>query len=181
MGELPARKSIRLKGYDYGSSGAYFVTICIKDRHELLGRVVGATVPGRPTPPAMHPMFSTSVELSEIGQVVESAIRHTDRPGVLISNYVIMPNHIHMIIVLSSSSTGDRGRSPLQMVLRNMKAYISKQIGFSPWQKSYHDHILRGQKDYRDHWHYINENPAKWAEDEYNPCNANRNIGEDKQ
>jgi REP element-mobilizing transposase RayT len=136
----------------------------------MLGRVVvGATVPGRPRPPAYVPGSATAshVELSEIGQTVDAAIRHNNRNGVSIQKYVIMPNHVHMIVTLSSHGTGDRGRSPLQMIVRNMKAYVTKQIGFSLWQRSYHDHIIRSEDEYLRIMQYIEENPAKWREDCY--------------
>jgi REP element-mobilizing transposase RayT len=75
-----------------------------------------------------------------------------------------MPNHIHMIIIIDSEA-GDRGRSPLQTIIRNMKAYVSKQIGFSPWQKSFHDHIIRNEEDFNSIAEYIDNNPSNWADD----------------
>jgi REP element-mobilizing transposase RayT len=116
------------------------------------------------------------VELSELGKITDDAIRHNNRDGVLIDRYVIMPNHIHIIFVLSSPSggrgatdrrgnAGDRGRSPLQIVVRNMKAYITKQIGFSPWQKSFHDHIIRDEDEYVRVAEYIETNPGHWEQD----------------
>jgi REP element-mobilizing transposase RayT len=156
MKELPVRKAIRLKGYDYSGTGYYFVTICIKDRHELLGQIVGATVPGRPF-----------VELSELGSHVDSAITYYSTNNLVgIDKYVIMPNHIHMIIVIPKE-TGDRGRSPLPHIVRNLKSYVTKKAGFSPWQKSFHDHIIRNEADYMRIWQYIDDNPATWAEDTY--------------
>jgi REP element-mobilizing transposase RayT len=101
MKELPQRKPNRLAGYDYSQSGAYFVTICTKNRAELFGSV-GPTVLGRP-----------QVELSETGDIVHTAILHNNRNDILIDRYIIMPNHIHMIV-----ETGDRGRSPLQTIIR---------------------------------------------------------------
>ena len=115
MNELPVRKQIRLRNYDYSQSGCYFVTMCVKDKQEL---------------------------------------------------YVIMPNHIHMIIVIRQTA-GDRGRSPLQEIVRNLKSYVTKTAGFSPWQRSFHDHIIRNDEDYLRIWKYIDENPARWSEDIY--------------
>lgn len=160
MGDLPKRKNMRLKDYDYSQNGAYFITICVKDKQELLGKIdVGATVPGRSA-------SSPQIELSEIGRIVDVAIKHNEKNDVTISKYVIMPNHIHMIVLIRSD-TGDRGRSPLQLIVRNMKAFITKQIGFSFWQRSYYDHIIRNEDEYRRIWQYIDTNPAKWAEDKY--------------
>ena len=156
MKDVPARKKIRLDGYDYGSSGHYFTTICVKDRQKILGSIVGATVPGRPR-----------VELSELGSYVDSAIAYyIENKMVVVDKYVIMPNHIHLIIVVQSE-TGDRGRSPLQSIVRNLKSYVTKRAGYSPWQKSFHDHIIRNEDEYLLIWQYIDENPQNWNEDCY--------------
>jgi len=153
---LPTRKKIRLNGYDYAGVGYYFVTICIKDRHELLGQIVGATGDGRPY-----------TELSELGGLVDSAISYYSANNLAVfDKYVIMPNHIHMIIAIPKK-TGDRGRSPLQHIVRNLKSYVSKMAGFSPWQKSFHDHIIRDEDEYHRIWKYIDNNPALWTEDTY--------------
>ena len=156
MNELPTRKKLRLRGYDYASAGYYFVTICIKDRHELLGHVVGATVPGRP-----------HTKLTELGALVDSAISYYSVNNLAVfDKYVIMPNHIHMIIAIPKD-TGDRGRSPLQQIVRNLKSYVTRMAGFSPWQKSFHDHIIRDEAEYLRIWKYIDDNPALWTEDMY--------------
>ena len=107
----PERKSIRLHGHDYSSAGYYFVTMCVKDRQELMGEIVGTTAPGRP-----------HVELSTIGQCVAATIQNANRGNITIDKYVIMPNHVHMIVVLSKT-TDDRGRSSLQQVVRNIKSF----------------------------------------------------------
>ena len=155
MNEVPIRKTPRLKEFDYSTSGYYFITICTKDRKEILSRIVGATVLGRPY-----------VKLTETGKLVETAILHNNRNEIKIDRYIIMPNHIHMIISISPDA-GDRGQSPLQMIIRNMKAYITKQIGFSVWQRSFHDHIIRDENDYLEICKYIDDNPFKWTEDKY--------------
>jgi len=156
MQNLITRKSNRLNGYDYSNNGSYFVTICSKDRHELFGHiVVGATVLGRP-----------QVELTELGKLINDAIIYniSSNTDNIIDSYVIMPNHIHMIISMRSE-TGDRGRSPLQYVVRNIKSYVTKQAGFSPWQKSFHDHIIRSESNYIKISEYIENNPATWETD----------------
>jgi len=156
VNELPTRKNIRLKGHDYAGVGYYFVTICIKDMPELLGRIVGATVPGRPR-----------TELSELGNLVDSAISYYSANHLAVfDKYVIMPNHIHMIIVIPREA-GDRGRSPLQQIVRNLKSYVTRMAGFSPWQRSFHDHIIRDEAEYQRIWKYIDDNPALWTEDMY--------------
>ena len=163
MKELPIRKQIRLRNYDYSQSGCYFVTICVKDKHELLGTLVGATVPGRPHCVLDYPQ----IELTELGYSVNSAITYYNANSIaIIDKYAIMPNHIHMIIVIRPTA-GDRGRSPLQEIVRNLKSYVTKAAGFSPWQRSFHDHIIRNDEEYLRIWQYIDENPARWSEDIY--------------
>ena len=157
MKELPARKSIRLESHDYSAAGAYFVTICVKDGHELLwdDTSVGA--------------HSVRPQLSSIGEAVELAIKNIPLVyvDIKIDNYAIMPNHIHMILGIQES----RGRTlcapTVSRVVKQMKEYITKQIGYSIWQKSFHDHIIRDDTEYQKIWKYIDENPARWAEDEY--------------
>lgn len=83
MNEQPTRKQIRLKDYDYGQNGVYFVTVCVKEREPLLGEIVGGDA---------H--IAPYVALSDYGRVVEKYVRSI--PGV--GKYCIMPNHIHMMI-----------------------------------------------------------------------------------
>ena len=157
MRELRVRKDIRLKNYDYSQVGCYFVTLCVKDRHELLGKViVGTTALGRPF-----------VELTSLGKCVDETIQIVGKnKAATVNNYVIMPNHIHMIVTLMDT-TDDRGRSSLPQIVRNIKSYVTKQAGFSFWQHRFHDHIIRSEPEYRQIWQYIDENPARWHEDCY--------------
>ena len=94
--ELPVRKHPRLEGYDYSSNGAYFITVCVKDRHEMLGSVVV----GRDV------FIAPSVELSEYGRVVDKHINIINSlgKGIWVDKYVIMPNHIHMIAMIEVTS-----------------------------------------------------------------------------
>ena len=144
MKELPVRKNIRLKNYDYSNAGYYFITMCVKDRHEILGTViVGTTAPGRPSSVG-HPSHSAVpaacpfVELSPIGQCVAETIQNANRKNVKIDKYVIMPNHIHMIVVLGDGPA-------LQQVVRNIKSFVTKWAGFPLWQPRYYDHIIRDE------------------------------------
>jgi len=153
--ELPVRKNIRVKGYDYSRAGYYFVTLCVKDRHGMLGTVVGTTAPGRPL-----------VELTPVGQCVAETIHTANRNNVRIDKYVIMPNHIHMIVILDQRAD-DQGRSSLQQVVRNIKSFVTKRCGFPLWQPRFHDHIIRDEAEYQRIWQYIDENPLRWSEDVY--------------
>ncbi|MDR1117489.1 MAG: hypothetical protein LBL09_04505 [Oscillospiraceae bacterium] len=156
MKELPVRRNIRLKEYDYSQTGYYFITICIKGRHMLLGSIdVGARI-ARP---------------SEIGRKVEIAMQKISEKyeNIMLDKYVIMPNHIHMILVLQQTDSGGRAmRAPtISTVVNQFKGYITKQTGFSIWQKLFHDHIIRNEEEYRRIWQYIDENPTKWQDDFY--------------
>jgi len=166
MGKLPARKNIRLRGYDYSQNGAYYVTICVKDGHEILWeqKHVGAAT-CRPS-------------LSHIGKIVDVAIQniHQIYTCVIVDKYVIMPNHIHMILLMQNdnleSCVEECGRqiaapTTISMIVRNMKRFASMQIGYSIWQRSYHDRIIRNEEEYQRIWKYIDENPLKREDDEY--------------
>jgi len=166
--ELPVRKRIRLQHYDYSNAGYYYVTICAKSRRHIFGKVVGTSVPARPQTDQYTIPY---VELSQIGKYIDSAITYYNSNDiVLFDKYVVMPNHVHMIIVIRSKAD-DRGRrriyASLQNIIRNLKSYVTKQVGFSPWQERFHDHVIRDEKDYLRRWQYIDNNPVKWAEDEY--------------
>lgn len=156
--ELAKRKSIRLKDYDYGSAGVYFVTICTKDRKGLFWNNVGATS-GR----------QQETRLSKYGKVVDEAIHKIPiyYPDVKIDNYVVMPNHVHILLSIEGNIDGRPLVAPtISRVVKQMKGYVSKQIGHSVWQKSFIDHIIRNEKDYLEHYTYIDNNPLKWEEDE---------------
>ena len=165
MKELPVRKNIRLTGYDYSQNGAYFVTICVKGKHEILGEIVGDDA-------HIVPPF---VVYSEYGNIVEKHIKNINgsHDDVNVDKYIIMPNHVHIILVLqnndgtmwASSPTAAAARIP--GVIRTLKTLVTKQIGFSVWQRSYHDRIIRSEDEYHRIWQYIDENPVKWTEDEY--------------
>ena len=160
--ELPKRKHPRLKEYDYSQNGYYFVTVCVKNREPLLGSInVGRDAHIPPT-----------VELTQIGEVTDKYIQNinTVYDGVAINKYIIMPNHIHMIIIINeppAESGGMRASRPtLHIIVRSLKTMITKQIGKAIWQDSYYDRIIRNEKGYREIWEYIDENPLRWREDE---------------
>ena len=153
---LPKRKSIRLKGYDYSSVGSYHITICTKDKEKLFWNTVGATS-GRP---------QNDYVLSEYGEIVEQEIQKIENiyDAVKVDKYVVMPNHIHMLISIVSDEFGRPKVAPtISRIVQQFKGSVSKQTGFSIWQKGYIDHIIRGQADYDETWQYIDENPLKWV------------------
>ncbi|MBQ7986046.1 MAG: transposase [Clostridia bacterium] len=152
--DLPKRKPTRLKDYDYSQNGAYFVTICVKDRKELLGKIVGEGLCALP-----------KIVLTPIGQEVKKSIEYVEDKyiGVKVDKYVIMPNHIHLIVVLNN--TGGHGDPPLQKLIGQLKSYTTSRYGDCLWQRSFHDHIIRGEADYKKIWEYIDTNEAKREED----------------
>ncbi len=155
MNKLPKRKNNRLLTYDYKTGGYYFITICSRDRRPLFSRItVGAAI--------CRPPY---VELTPIGKIIETAIReipaHYD--GVTAGHYVIMPNHIHLLLCLETD--GRQVAAPT--VIGHLKRAVSARVGYTVWQKGFYDHIIRDERDYLIHLQYIENNPAKWTEDPY--------------
>ena len=113
--ELLKRKENRLHGYDYLSTGCYFITICVKDNHELLGEVksdVGA-ISNRP-----------HMQLSEIGKIAETALSKLNE-NIVIDKYVIMPNHIHMIVRIENNGRTEFAPT-MSSIIRFYKSYTTK-------------------------------------------------------
>ncbi|WMJ22852.1 transposase [Paludicola sp. MB14-C6] len=161
--ELRQRKSNRLKGYDYSQNGAYFVTICIKNRYEMLSDICRGWA-----------------LLSPIGEVAENQINTlSKRYNVKIDKYVIMPNHIHMIIVImkgaDTQSVMQAEQSPAPTIsdiictFKSISTKLSNKYNNTPgrqiWQRSYHDHIIRNEQEYQKIWQYIDTNTLKWEDD----------------
>ena len=113
------------------------------------------------------------VQLSEYGFIVYREIEeiHLHYEGVVVDKFVVMPNHIHMIVRINRNDGAPRASSPttalVPTVIAAFKKKINKIVGFSIWQASYHDHIIRGKRDYHEIWDYIDTNPLRWNLDEY--------------
>ena len=86
-------------------------------------------------------------------------------PDIFIDNYVVMPNHIHLLLRIEKQ-TGGHGDPPLQDVIARFKSYTTHLYGKTLWQRSFIDHIIRNERDYLEHWTYIENNPIKWELDE---------------
>ena len=154
---LPKRKATRLKGYDYSTPGAYFITICTKDRKELLSEIfVGDDA-----------YIVPKNRLSNYGMICDKYINNinTKYENVIVDKYVIMPNHIHLIIFLNGTMRASSPTKNIENIIRSFKTLVTKEIRHKIWQRSYHDHIIRGEKDYRKIWEYIDTNPIKWELD----------------
>ena len=162
--DLPRRKSNRLPEVDYSTPGVYFVTVCPHDRRCILSSItVGADALGGPR-----------LQLTDIGKTVEQYILSTDRiPGCRVDKYVIMPNHIHMLLRIDSDDTHSENGPPgasaptVSDAVGALKRLVNREIGHNIWQRSFHEHVSRNESDYREIWEYIENNPAKWAEDRY--------------
>ncbi|MBQ8237742.1 MAG: transposase [Oscillospiraceae bacterium] len=155
---LPKRKPNRLVNYDYSSNGAYFVTICTHQRSKILGDIVGDGLP----------------VLKRCGIIAEEIIRMIPEkyPCVKVDKFVVMPNHIHTILLFMNEIGTGNPSSTLGNVIGWYKYQVTKRINDGReyqkervFQRSYHDHIIRGEMDYRKIWEYIDTNPIRWAED----------------
>ena len=165
--ELPSRKPNRLKDFDYSSPGAYFVTICTQNKRHLFSHVVVG---------AIHE--SPALRLTEYGKIVEQMIRQTaDRFVFSTIQYVIMPNHVHLLVSIEQNAKGRAiresplpPRSTISKAIGYFKMQVSKEIhklcpSESVWQRSFHDRVVRGEAEYAKLWNYIETNPARWRED----------------
>ena len=146
------RKPNRLKNYDYSSKGAYFITICTLDRKCILSRIVGGDA-----------LIAPQTNLTHCGEIARKYIE--SMPGI--DKYVIMPNHIHLLIAIDGPMKASAPTISVPNLIRSFKVLVSKEICQSIWQRSYHDHIIRDEEDYLNHLRYIENNPAKWSEDNY--------------
>lgn len=81
-----------------------------------------------------------------------------------------LPNHIHLIIRIDNNKCGVDGRTlfapTISRIIKQFKEFVTKQLGENIWQKSFYDHIIRDENDYKTKWEYIENNPNRWSEDE---------------
>ena len=170
--DLPQRKAHRLPEYDYSRPGAYFVTICTHNRRCILSNIrVGA----------LHEAPAITLHLTEIGKIVAQYIEMLPvrYPNLTVAHYVIMPNHIHLLLQIGAERAlreaplqSNEGRSMLAKAIGFLKMNSTKQAhvkypALELWQRSFHEHVIRNDRDYREIWEYIDENPARWVEDRY--------------
>lgn len=143
--KYPVRKSKILQGYDYSASNYYFVTICTHDKLCIFG--------------------NTDI-INDFGEIAQKSILEIQAhfPDVIVDKFVVMPNHVHMILYLTGRKTD------LYHVVGSYKSYVTRQIhkikpDCNVWQKSFHDHIIRDEKSYQKIWLYIDSNPMNWKKD----------------
>ncbi len=156
------RRSIRLRGHDYAAGGAYFVTLCVANHRPLFGTVVN----GR-------------MALNDVGRAASACWRQIPAhfPQVALDEWVIMPDHVHGIIVMSGDGVGggrgERFFAPagrphgtsrtLGSIVRGFKIGLTKSLGGdAPWQRNYYDIIIRDARALENIRQYIRDNPAHW-------------------
>lgn len=180
------RHSIRLPEYDYSQPGAYYVTIVAWHRECLFGEVV-----------------NREMKLSKFGLVAKQQWEKLPKrfPNIKLGTYIIMPNHMHGIIVITSGRgtagtladlTGELSRraprregfqkpvkGSVPTIVRSYKSAVSYRInlmrgtqGVPIWQRNYYEHIIRNEKDLKNKTDYIEANPMLWDEDDENPLNV---------
>jgi len=175
--DIHHRQSIRLQGYDYSQAGVYYVTLCTTAKQCLFGDVV-----------------VDKVALNVYGNIAEACWMgiSTHFSDVQLDEFVVMPNHLHGIIVITSTARATHA-SPLQQrpgparrslgaIMGSFKSAATKQINLvrnSPgepiWQRNFYEHIVRSDANLNAIRQYIQANPARWAEDNENPRRQPRN------
>lgn len=158
MGKFHFRKNNRLKEYDYSLPGYYFATICTKNMSHYFGQVTNA-----------------KMVLSEIGKSVENYWLDIPKhfPYVELDSFIIMPNHIHGIIIIDNVVNEDfrsqqtNKQSSLSSIIKGFKIGVTKwyrknNSKESIWQKSFYDRVIRNERELYKIRKYILENPLKW-------------------
>ena len=158
MKEYPRRKQLRLKSFDYSQNGYYYITVCTYNREKILSDVRRGGVLLRP-----------------LGNIVEAElIALSKRYGIEIAPYVIMPDHIHMIISINRNNAERAEQSPAPTMIaptigdiicsfKSLTTKIANKNDNTPgrkiWQRNYYEHIIRDQDDYETKAEYILNNP----------------------
>lgn len=158
---LPERKNVRLKEYDYSNPGAYFITLCTDGRKKILSDIIV----GQGLAPA-------ETNLTLYGKIAEKQLFCLEErfDYVKIDKYVIMPDHIHAIIVLKELTAEASLRPTIPDILCVYKSLTTrdcKKAGFKEkrlFQSSFFDHVIRNRQDYEEIWNYIDTNPCRWVE-----------------
>jgi putative transposase len=153
--DLHHRRSIRLKGYDYSIAGAYFITICTHQREHLFGDIIDG-----------------EISVNKLGNIAKLHWQQLQEchSHLKIDEYIVMPNHLHGIIILLDSSI-DRPKS-ISEIIRGFKTFsarrintIRKQRGIPVWQRDYFDRIIRTDEELDNVRRYIINNPQNWETD----------------
>jgi len=165
------RKTPRHQSFDYNSVGTYFITICTQNRRCILSRIVGTGVLDCP-----------QTELTRYGKIAEKYIQQLNDfyNHVSVEAYVIMPNHIHLLLWVKENKSMindgqsrtpvptniERANSACSQFVSTFKRFCNKEYGENIWQARFSDHIIRNHDDYEEHVKYICKNPIRWYYDE---------------
>jgi len=156
--KMSARKNPRLPGYDYSQAGAYFVTICTKNRKWFLGEIRKGV---------MRP--------SKAGKMVLSVWQKLpDRfPNMSIDEHIVMPNHLHGVVIIGDNQD-DASAASLGAMVRAFKALTASKIRSDGeadfgWQRNYFEHVVREERSSNRIREYIQTNPLRWHLDRENP------------
>ena len=144
--KIPHRKTIRLSHHDYSENGAYFITICTKDKEHLLWE------------------NTSSYSLSPYGMIIHNELQKIDEiyfPNIRVEKFVVMSNHIHMFIMIDKDIGLTQFAPTISRIVKQFKGSVTKQIGKSIFQKSFFDRVIRDRREYLAVWKYIDENPLK--------------------
>ena len=171
-------ESVRLKNWDYGNNAAYFITICTKDRKHFFGEIKNSRMQVSPAGAIAHVLW---YEIKNHAQPIE------------LGEFVVMPNHVHGILILDGGGCGDVARrdvacnvpteknhqmatiSPkshtVSSIIRSYKSVVTKycnRLGLEfAWQSRFHDHIIRNDSSFQRISDYIKNNPINWNEDKF--------------
>jgi len=154
---------MRLPGWNYSTEGVYFLTICTKERKPFFSRVVGCGILDAPY-----------VQLTKCGDSVQRVMvylsEHT--PNIRLEKWVIMPNHVHILVSVFPDGTGASGMprptdGAIPKFVSALKRFTNRENHIQLWQNGYFDHIVRDEDDFLRIWRYIDNNPAAWLEDKY--------------
>jgi REP element-mobilizing transposase RayT len=119
---LPVRKKIRLKDYDYSQENMYFITICVKDRLEILGKIEE----------------DNHIKLTKEGNIVKQNIYRLEEiyTNIIVDEYIVMPNYLHILILINY-----KDGITISKIIKHLKTNISGEIKYSIWQKSFYEQI----------------------------------------
>ena len=147
--DYPKRKSPRIVNYDYSSPNYYFITICTHGKKCIFGK---------------------PDQLNRYGKYAKECLLKMEElnESILIDKYVIMPNHVHAIIVIQSDT--EPKNKDIPTIIGQYKTAVTKLIHkidpkMTVWQRSFHDHVIRNQRQYELIWTYIDNNPLSWEKD----------------
>lgn len=142
---LPQRKNVRLQHFDYHSNGYYFITICCLDKRPLLGT-----------------LHQGEIHVSLDGQHLLEEMLSLERTlrGISVYDYVIMPNHFHLVVEIQREE-GETGMGVSGFV-RLLKGNVTKRSGKSLWQRGYYEHVIRQDESLQEIVQYMKNNPRRW-------------------